>query len=172
MSDHLDERIPRGGPWPQPNPGAPHDEQPEAKEYPAPYQDGFCPFVSLYMPAPGGANVRKLMPCDPADCQLGLRDPARCSLRDIAQITDAHYIMHADTHAGMPQLCQVLQHLSDRLGANLQSIHGNNSRLIDLAKALDESPLTDTLRDIATHLGDISAALTRGFPVPGKHELP
>ena len=137
------------------------NEQPEAKPYPAPYQHGFCPFVSLYMPAPGGANVRKLMPCDPADCQLGIEEEQRCSIKDLAATSNALYLAHCNQDVANVQLRQVLEQLSNRLGANLQNAHDNNRRLIDLAKSLDESNLGEQLGEIDASLQAIHAQLER-----------
>ena len=159
MSDHLDERIPRGGPWRKPKPDTPHHEQPEAKPYPAPYEHGFCPFCSVYLPAPGGASVKKLLPCDPASCQLGIPEENRCSIKDMAATTNALYLCHANQDASNASFRQLVKELSDRLGANLQSIHNNTRRLTDLASSFDESPVRDTHAGILRTLQELSLQL-------------
>lgn len=140
------------------------NEQPQPKEYPAPYEHGCCPFVSLHVAGPAGSYLKKLMPCDPASCQLGLEDPGCCALINTAATLNALYMLHADEHVGQAQLRQLLKELSDRLGANLQSIHSNTSRLIDLAKSFDELPLIEAFVSIEHMLTHIHHDLERAFP--------
>lgn len=166
MSDHLDERIPRGEPWPQSKPQTPHDEQPEPKEYPAPYEHGFCPFFTVYLQAPSDTWTRKLLPCDPAGCQLGIPEENRCSFKDLAATSNALYLCHANQDASNASIRQLVKELSDRLGANLQSIHSNQTRLIDLARSFDETSFTECLAGIQLMLTQIHLNLERISPPP------
>ena len=188
MSDHLDHKTPRAFPNTGncPHCGQPHGghstcphcgenvidtpaqqtEQPEAKEYPPPYEHGFCPFTSCYITGPPGAAVKKLMPCDPDACQLGLHDPGCCALINIAATIDADCAADHDRLTEQRLTRELLQHLSDRLAANLQSIHHNNSRLIDLAKAFDESSFLQILAGIQLMLTQIHLNLERAYPPP------
>lgn len=172
MSDHLDERIPRGDASPAPGPFGPIGEQPEAKPYPTRDDPRFCPFAYASPSGPPGETSWTRPPCDPAGCQLGLEDPGCCALINIAATLDTIALNLIDKQSAAEQLSQLVKQLSDRLGANLQSIHSNQTRLTDLARSIDETPFLDSLTAIQRTLLELSVQLAHVLQKLAKDETP
>lgn len=147
------------------------NDQPEPKAYPIKAQYGFCPLGSLYESGPAATFVKKLPPCDPFNCALGIKQTQECCIKDAARSLGALYTWNCDRTAGDTILRQLIKEISDRLGAILQSAQDHIQPLPGLEKHFRESLLQDGLAPIAQALSAIANRLDR-ICVPAKSDEP
>jgi len=142
------------------------NEQPEPKPYPIKGEPGFCPLGSLFESGPAATFIKKLPPCDPFNCALGIKETKECCIKDAARSWHSLYMWNCDRTAGETQLRQLIKELSDRLGAILQSMAAAHQGIPFLAKQIREAVLVEGLTPIERQLGRITAQLERIAPPP------
>ena len=140
------------------------DQQPEPKQYPTADDHGFCPFTTVDVLQPDGTTYPERLSCNPDNCQLGFKDPGCCAIKNIAATIDSQCAAEHDRLTEQRLTREILSHLSDRLGAILQTLAGTQQALPKLLAYLQELPLIEGFVSIEHMLKHIHNDLERAFP--------
>jgi len=175
-ANHQAEHCPHCGEWLSGKPTCPRcgknvidppagqAEQPEPKDYPINGQHGFCPLGSLYESGPAATFIKKLPPCDPANCALSIRETNQCSIKSAARTLNDMLLGAAVRAAKDAQLHQLIEQLSERLAAVLQSLAGSQKTLPDMLRYFYDSQFAERALGLETVLSYINAAVQRIAP--------
>ncbi len=140
------------------------NEQPEPKPYPIKAPHGSCPLGSLYESGPAATFIKKLPPCDPFNCALGIKQTQECCIKDAARSLNSLYMWNCDRTAGDTILRQLIKELSDRLGTILETLAGSQKTLPDMLRYFYDSQFAERALGLETVLSYINAALQRIAP--------